>query len=125
MQSAKVEKLVLIKTLETNREKHREEYVEAEDSYRKSVIEWYEKQMQKAEEGEEFETYYEDEVAPVDHTSDYENILAMLQYTIDTEIQLTQQEFRQYVQDDWHWQGEFKMSASYYNTKVGKFAEGA
>jgi hypothetical protein len=40
---------------------------------------------------------------PVDHTADYDRILAMLEMSVDDTIMLDAQEFNQYVLDNWEW----------------------
>ena len=48
---------------------------------------------------------------PVDHTADYDRILAMLEMSVDDTISLSAQEFNQYVLDNW----ELSRLASYTN----------
>lgn len=53
-------------------------------------------------------------VEPQDHTGDYDRIITMLEMSVNDTIELTQQEFAQYVMDQWGWMQEFKTSASFY-----------
>lgn len=115
MKAIKVYKDDLLDSLVANRKIHIAEYKEAKESYRKVVIAWFKEQTRKAKAKQEFETYYNAEPEPSDHTEDYNLAIDMLEMSTDEEIVLDQVEFRQYVQDEWSWQHSFKESASFYN----------
>ena len=40
---------------------------------------------------------------PVDHTADYDRVMAMLEMSVDDTVILSAQEFNQFVLDDWEW----------------------
>lgn len=49
------------------------------------------------------------------HTEDYDLILDMLEDTDDNFVELTQQEYKQYVKDQWNWRAGFKAANSVYS----------
>lgn len=113
MQTVKVSKSELRERIQTNRDAHRAVYDKAMDGYRKAVVAFFETQLKRAQDGKQFVTYFR-EACPSDHTADYDNVLDMLDMSVDGEISLSQQEFRQYVRDDWGWKQEFTATASNY-----------
>lgn len=46
-------------------------------------------------------------LVPEDHTDEYDQLLEMLAMSVDDEVELTAQEFAQYVRDDWSWKHQF------------------
>jgi hypothetical protein len=111
----------LIKTLKKNRETHAAEYSEAKDGYRVKVIEALEKALAKAKKGAEINAYPLNELhVPSKHTDEYDRVIEMLAMTSDTDVCLTQEEFTQYVQDNWRWTSLHKSSMAIYNSVVTK-----
>lgn len=55
---------------------------------------------------------------PSSYVNSYDTAIRMLQMSTDDIIELSQQEFSQYVEDNWAWQGMFKSTTSFYNSKV-------
>lgn len=47
---------------------------------------------------------------PVNHTEDYDRAIEMLDWELSDEVELTEQEFRQLVQDSWAWKQQFTHS---------------
>ncbi len=51
---------------------------------------------------------------PENHAEDYARALRKLDLSVDDVIQLDENEYRQYIEDEWQWQRVFKsLSASY------------
>jgi hypothetical protein len=99
--------------VQLNRDAHRDVYLTAMDGYRKVVIDWFNEQLDKAQNGMPFVTYLH-EPMPEDHTDDYDVVLSMLAMSIDETITLTLSEYRQYVMDDWGWKESFSTTTSKY-----------
>lgn len=53
-------------------------------------------------------------IPPEDHTRDYDDAIALLEWSQDVTIELTQAQFRQYVQDDWGWKEGWLVSNTAY-----------
>jgi hypothetical protein len=45
---------------------------------------------------------------PTSHEKDYDKIIRMLELSVDEQITLSDQDFEQYVLDQWSWKGEFE-----------------
>lgn len=56
---------------------------------------------------------------PVSHLRDYDRLIKMIELTDEEHIELTEQEFDQYVNDEWSWKQNFMLS----NSKYGAFVE--
>ena len=53
---------------------------------------------------------------PLEYTDSYQLALDMLSMSTDDDILLTQEEFKQYINDDWSWKEMFQMSNSKYSS---------
>lgn len=42
-------------------------------------------------------------IAPEDHTVDYDRSIQMLEMSVESQIVISEEEFRNYVQDLWEW----------------------
>ncbi|HDY87689.1 MAG TPA: hypothetical protein ENH82_06160 [bacterium] len=113
MNTVKVEKDRLLKKLIVNRDSHRAEFLKAQKGFREEVIEQLDEALQDARNGKRINTCFK-LPAPVDQTSDYDTAIEMLDWVVDDEIELTQQAFRQYILDDWHWKTDWTVSNSAY-----------
>lgn len=118
MNTVKVPKTKLLTKLKTNRKKHREIFLKAQEGYRQMVVEQLEEMLENARQGKKIETYVNLH-APVDQTKDYDRVISMLDMSVDKIIQLSSTEFANYVMDDWSWKEQFTMSNMAYLTKVG------
>jgi hypothetical protein len=56
---------------------------------------------------------------PEDHTKDYERVVKMIEMDKRNDIELTEQEFKMYVMDDWNWKDQWTTSNfAYLNSTV-------
>ena len=112
--------------LKNNREEHRTIFLEAQEGYRKAVIAAFEERLADARKGKRVNTYI-NLVEPVDQTKEYDRAIRMLELTKDTEIELTEQQFANYVMDQWQWSRQFTTSNSLYSVraaaKAGEYGE--
>lgn len=106
MNSVTVNKVELIETLKENRSKHREIFESAQRGYRDLVIWHLDNNLKDARDGKEIRTRVNLQ-APIDQTSDYDRVIRMLEMSVDTEIELSEHDFAQYVLDDWSWKNQF------------------
>lgn len=51
---------------------------------------------------------------PVDHTVDYERLIAILSMTNQSEVTLTTSEFDRYMNDNWEWKETFTLQKTMY-----------
>lgn len=52
---------------------------------------------------------------PEGHVEDYDRVLEMLSWSQDDTIELDENEFRHYVQDDWEWKAVFAQTSATYS----------
>jgi len=114
MKAIKVDKVTLIKTLEQNRQKHRAIFEEALEGYKTAIIAWLEKRLELVKQGKIINHYIQME-QPKDQTKDYDRAIGMLKLSLDKQIELTEQDYSQYVLDDWSWKKQFLHSNSAYS----------
>jgi hypothetical protein len=109
-----VKKTELLKALKKNMLTHRDEFLKAQVGYRKAVIQELDSMIQDAKANREIRTIIRLE-APSDHSSDYTRIIKMLEMNVKHTIQITEQQFSQYVLDDWAWKRAFVNTSNMYN----------
>lgn len=56
---------------------------------------------------------------PENHTGDYDRVIDMLKLAKNAAIELDEQQFAQYVRDEWDWKALFTATSSVYNSKFG------
>jgi hypothetical protein len=111
-----VKKERLLETLKANRETHRADFDLAWDGFREKAIAnatALVDSLKSACRGDAIELYLNLET-PIDHTADYDRAIEMIDWEVGDEVQLTQNEFSQFVQDDWSWKRQFAMSNTTY-----------
>lgn len=102
MQQVKVERDELLRKVKANRDSHRDLFLKAQEGYRAKVIEELDRMLSEARKGGKILRAIS-LPEPIDHTSDYNTVVAMLEMSVDKEIELAQHEFQQYVLDNWAW----------------------
>ena len=122
MERIRVNKGELLTTLETNKAKHRQIFEEACDGYQKAVIQELEKQLKRAKEGIR-RSMIVNIPAPIDQTKEYDRAIAMLKMSVDTEVLLSEQDFRCFVLDDWDWKQKFLTSSRDYPVRAASILE--
>lgn len=113
MNTVKVAKAELLAKVRDNRANHRDLFVQAQIGYRKMVIDELDKSLSDAREGRAIKTHIALQ-APSDHTDEYDNVLAMLEMSVDEVIELEAHDFQCYVRDKWQWAAAAHMLNSTY-----------
>lgn len=106
MHTIKVNKSELLSKLRDNRKAHRAIFEEACEGYRKQVVAELTAMLDEAKSGKRIRRSV-NLIEPIDQTKDYDRAIMMLEMSTDTIIEITQQEFAQYVMDDWSWKNQF------------------
>ncbi|NOQ50307.1 MAG: hypothetical protein GQ557_01410 [Mycoplasmataceae bacterium] len=83
------------------------------EGYRQIVIENLSKALTMAENFGEIQTKFDIE-KPISHIGEYDMAIQMLNMTTSEEIEISKEEFKQYVMDDWYWSQPFKNLAMAY-----------
>lgn len=121
MTSVKVSRDALVKTIRENRAKHVAEYKEALAGWRVDYEEWLRDTLEDVIHAEPeralFSTGFS-KPKPTSHESEYDTALQMLEMSIDDSVILLDEEFRQLVQDQWHWKQTFSAINSAYLGKA-------
>ncbi len=106
----------LVKAVQANREAHRGIFLKAMEGFRKHAIAIFEKNIERAKARKGFEAYIH-LVQPIDQTKEYDRTLGMLEAATTGVIELTEQDFARYVQDEWDWKANFTTSTQSYLAK--------
>ena len=91
----KVDKNELIETLKKHKVKHIEDYDKAVKAYKIESIKQLKNLIEKAENNELDLRLQLTE--PVDNSSNYDSIISMFEWEVKDEVELTQDEFKEYV----------------------------
>jgi hypothetical protein len=111
-----VKRDTLLAALKKNREEHRKTFLEAQEGFRAMVIEKLDAMLKDARDRKPI-TLRIDLPAPTDQTRDYDRVIRMLEMSINEEILISEQEFSQYVMDDWGWKAQWVGTTSNYTNK--------
>jgi chromatin segregation and condensation protein Rec8/ScpA/Scc1 (kleisin family) len=117
MQNVKVNKKDLLAVLKTNREKHLIEFNSASKIFIQDAIEKLTEMLTQAKTKNKIIQSL-GLVEPVSYVHSYDTAVKMLEMSIEDVIELSQQEFTQYVEDSWGWKQSFMTTTSFYNNKV-------
>ena len=113
METVKVNKLELLAIIKENRANHRQVFLEALEGYKKKCIELLEQHLANLRTGK----VYHVSIAlpePQEHTKDYDRVIRMLELSVDDVVEIAQDQFAQYVMDDWAWKNQFTSTTSMY-----------
>lgn len=121
MDSIKVDKQELLDTLKANREIHIKDFLEAQAKYRREAIDEIAEMLKEAKKanlgkGHKIRRNIT-AVEPQSFEASYNTAIKMLEMSIDETIELSQQEFQQYVEDNWSWRGVFASTTMSYKSK--------
>lgn len=109
MKTVRIKKSDLVATLTTNRAQHRDQFEKAFRGYRDECIRVLTENLEALKTGRRIQVRVYD-VMPADQTKDYDTALNMLSMSVDDVIELTYQEFQQYVEDNWRWREDWTNS---------------
>jgi hypothetical protein len=102
LQSVRVSKKFLLEKLTANRAEHEKTYYEILDARHQKVIDTLKKEIRKAKADKKYtpSLYLP---LPENHVKDYDRAIGILTASLDTEFELSSNEYDQYVNDDWKW----------------------
>ena len=108
----KVDKQKLIDKIKENKKNHIEEYANAVVAYKEEALKQLKGLTDKIKDGKLGIKL--DLITPVDSAENYDKILEMFQWDVDTVVELGQDEFTEYVQDETDFAVTAKMSNTAY-----------
>lgn len=117
-----VKKDKLLATLMKNREDHQELCQEARNGYIEEAQKILAKKMERLRKGHAVSLHVT-LVVPRDFTDTYDTAIEMLKWSVEDEIKLTGQEFRNLVMNEWDWMDDWLHSNMSYSSKVSALAE--
>lgn len=106
----------ILDALKQNRIEHEKTYHDAYEGFKLEVVEQLEASLKKAKAGEAYPVNI-DATKPVHYLKDYDRTIRMFEMTNQNQIQLTTEEFNQYVMNDWRWNSSFESSTIGYAAK--------
>jgi len=103
----------LLRKLKENREQHVKDYNEALDGWKILVAkELKEKQKTLQKTGDISFQFKSNK--PTSYESEFDDIIAMMEWTTDKEVELEQSDFKRYVQNQWSWMNSFTATTMAY-----------
>lgn len=114
-----VNKADLREKVQRNRDNHRLIFEEALEGYRLQAIEALDERIKDFRKGRIPDLMEIIRLpVPQDHTSDYDRVLEMLDMHQGDTIDISQEDFANYVRDDWSWKKQFLSTASNYTSRA-------
>ena len=113
MKTVSVNRHELISELTVNRDQHRGVFEEALAGYRARLTVELERRIRDVSKGRRIDHHIR-LPEPEDHTADYDRIIKMAEMSVRDTIELSDNEFAQYVMDQWHWKQGFTDSTAVY-----------
>lgn len=120
MQEITVDKAELLSKLQQNRTDHRRIFEEALEGFRAEAIAELEQRLADLRAGKRRDLMVR-KIVPQDHTGDYDRAVAMIEMSIGDTITLSENDFAQYVMDDWGWQDQFLSNTYGSRSAAAKF----
>jgi RNA binding exosome subunit len=117
MDTITVDKTKLLDILKKNRTTHKAIYEEAFEGYRLECIRILEANLKNLHSKKKvIVSFYEQ--APQDQTKDYDLIIRMLEMEVGSTIDLNQQQFANYVDDNWNWKHIWTTNNAKYSSTI-------
>lgn len=116
MENIKVNKTELLKKLRENRDTHVADFEIAWEAFRKKAVNNAEQlidSLKNAPKGADVNLHINLYV-PRNHVEDYDRVIAMCEWSIDDEMELSEQEVQVYILDNWQWKNQFTSSNTMY-----------
>lgn len=102
MRTVRINKGDLLAKVTANRDNHRRMFEAAQEGFRDAVVAELDKMLADAKRGRRVRTSVELS-PPIDQTPEYDRIILQLEMETRNEIELTDEEFANYVMDKWRW----------------------
>lgn len=111
MKDITVEKTELIGKLKANLAQHEEDYCDAYEAWKKAATEYHEQRIIEIRDDLKPASTSEPQ-KPSNYASSYQQALEMLQMEVRDVVTINENEFRQYVQDQWTFTLHFQDAVS-------------
>ncbi|SEI98358.1 hypothetical protein SAMN04244579_02688 [Azotobacter beijerinckii] len=117
--SVNVSRLELIQSLKEGRERHTVDYETAAQDYKDAAIKFLSDALKRAKKGDLSDIAFK-LPKPENHTADYDEIIAMMERSVDETISLDSQSFRAYFLGEWDWKRGFDLAMTSLGGYLGK-----
>ncbi|BCG50216.1 hypothetical protein [Ralstonia phage RP13] len=116
--SVNVDRLELITVLKKNRELHKQQYEEAVNDYRQAIYLSLQQALEDVKicSNEELLKLRVQFNVPVSHLHDYDEVIEIMEVSVDKFIQIDNESFRAYYKNEWAWSESF--NATYLSNKT-------
>ena len=109
MEKVTVDKFALLEALKANRANHRDEFLKAQEGWKEVVLEALETRLADARKGLKLLGGFSFP-EPEDHTKDYDRVIKMVEMEIAVSLTIAEEDFAQFVMDDWAWKANWTAS---------------
>ena len=116
MHTVKVKRKTLLATVQENRAKHRDTFLDAQAGYRDDMIVLLDTMLEDTRQGKKILRAVSIP-EPTDHTEDYDRAIKMLEMCVDDHLYIDSSMFNHLVMDDWGWKREWEATTSNYSNK--------
>jgi hypothetical protein len=116
MREVTVPKDKLLGTMKLNRDQHRAVFLKAQKKYRAAVISALDDRLQQAREGGVINLGFA-LPAPQDFTAEYDAAIAQIEWDMGDTVTLSEEDFNQFVLNQWSWARAFAASTELYVKK--------
>jgi hypothetical protein len=118
-QSVNVSRHSLLAALKVNLLKHQKDYTQAVINYRLALQADLAAALGQAHDPDfRLDKIKVDFSHPQSYASQYQQVIDMLEFSVDETINLDSQAFRAYIKDEWSWKGSFETTNSTYANKA-------
>lgn len=116
MEKVNVKRSDLAKVLGRNRDRHVAQFEAAKIAFRKKLMDILKRALAKARKGKKVVLPIHLPV-PVSYEKEYDRALGMLKMSSDSTVALTEEDYRQFVEDAWDWKHDFLANTVSYSKK--------
>jgi len=117
--SVNVERFALLIKLRENLEIHKKEYAEALTEFHARLLSDLKTAVKKVESTENIDKLRNFRINvpfPLSHAKEYEEVIEMLEMSVDDTINLDAESFKAYIKNEWAWSASFETTKMLYAT---------
>lgn len=105
-----VTKSDLLAKLKAGLEKHQTEFKKADTGYKEAAVDFLESALERAKTGDLSDIHFRLS-APSNNAKDFDRAIAMIEMSVQDQVELDEKTFKQWVLGEWDWSGNFEASA--------------
>ena len=117
-QSVTVNRLALIKAIKEGRDQHRAQYDEAVVDFKAKLEAELSRVLKQVRKGN-VQEHHVNVTPPPCHLTDYDDVIEMMEMSVDENITLDRDAFKAYFKNEWSWTRTFNTLNSSYKVGIG------